>query len=79
MNWEPSDTARLRDYTVKSGNKLRAFLQSQIPTIKGTSIESVALEAKYKEGCEFMLRQFDSLLVEPDKSDDASNGSFAAM
>jgi len=79
MKWEQSDSARLREYHQKSGGKLLAFLKSQVPNTTGKTIESVALEAKFKEGCEFVLRQIDDILADDSKTDDASTGSFASM
>lgn len=79
MTWEPSDSARLREYHQKSGGKLRAFFQSQIPIITGKNIEQVALEAMHKQGCEFMLKQLDDLLADNPAADDASSGAFTSM
>jgi hypothetical protein len=79
MIWEPSDSARLREYHQKSGGKMLALLRQQVPVIQGTTIESVALEAKFKEGCEHMLKQIEWMLIHNPASDDASNGSFAKM
>lgn len=56
-----------------------AFLKAQVPNTTGKTIESVALEAKFKEGCEFVLRQIDDILADDNKADDASSGSFASM
>lgn len=56
-----------------------AFLKSQVPNTTGKTIESVALEAKFKEGCEFVLRQIDDILADDSKADDASTSSFASM
>ena len=56
-----------------------AYLKSIIPMTTGKTIESVALEAKFKEGCEFVLRQIDDILADESNADDATNGSFASM
>lgn len=77
--WEQSDTSRLRDYHVRTGGLLRAYLASRVPRISGTTIESVALEAKFKEGCEHMLREFDALLEQVKQPDDSAAASFASM
>jgi len=79
MTWQTSDSARFREYNSKTNGKLRAYLQSVVPITKGTTIESVALEAKYKEGCEFIIRQIDDILLDENKQDDASSASFASM
>lgn len=80
MNWEPSDTARLKDYHKKSGGRLRAYLASIVPAQLGnSSIEQVALAAKYKEGCEFMLRAIDNILSEEQQPDDGSSSGFTSM
>ena len=79
MNWDTSDSAKFREYDQRTGGKLRAFLKARIPLINGTTIESVALEAKYKEGCEFMLRQLDDILADRSQIDDNSSGGFTAM
>jgi len=79
MNWETSDSARFREYHQKSGGKLIGFLYSQIPPTTGKTIESVALEAKYKEGAEFILRQMNDILLDENKNDDASSASFVSM
>lgn len=79
MKWEQSDSSRFREYHQKTGGKLVAYLRSVIPMTTGTTIESVALEAKFKEGGEFVLRQIDDILADESRSDDAANGSFASM
>ena len=79
MKWEQSDSSRFREYHQKSGGKLVAYLKSIIPMTTGKTIESVALEAKFKEGCEFVLRQIDDILADESNADDATNGSFASM
>ena len=79
MTWETSDSARFRDYNNKTGGKLIAYLYSIIPPTTGKTIESVALEAKYKEGAEFILRQINDILLDENKSDDASSASFISM
>jgi hypothetical protein len=79
MKWEQSDSSRFREYHQKTGGKLVAYLRSVIPMTTGNTIESVALEAKFKEGGEFVLRQIDDILAEENRNDDAANGSFASM
>lgn len=77
--WDQSDTSRLRDYHIRTNGILRAYLASRVPRISGTTIESVALEAKFKEGCEHMLREFDSLLETVNQPDDSGTAPFASM
>lgn len=79
MNWEQSDSARFREYDSKTGGKLRAFIRSVIPNTSGKTIEQVALEAKYKEGAEFVLRKLDEMISDVNKGDDASSASFTSM
>ena len=79
MKWEQSDSSRFREYHQKTGGKLVAYLRSVIPMTTGNTIESVALEAKFKEGGEFVLRQIDDILADEIRNDDAANGSFASM
>jgi hypothetical protein len=50
--WKQEDTSLLRDYNAKAKGKLIEFLKSQCPPVLGTSIEEVALEAKFKQGYE---------------------------
>jgi len=79
MKWETSDSARFRDYNAKTGGKLIDYLQSIIPITTGKTIEQVALEAKYKEGAEFIVSQLKDILSDENKQDDASSASFTSM
>jgi len=79
MKWETSDSARFREYNSKTGGKLITFLQSVVPITTGNTIEQVALEAKYKEGAEFIIRQLNDILLDENKQDDASSASFTSM
>ena len=79
MNWDASDSARFREYHQKTGGRLRAYLRSLVPLTTGKTIESVALEAKYKEGCEFIIRQLDDIISDENRVEDASSASFIAM
>lgn len=79
MKWENSDSARFRDYHHKTGGKLVAYLRSLVPVTTGTTIEQVALEAKYKEGAEFLISQLDSMISDENNQDDASSASFVSM
>jgi hypothetical protein len=79
MLWQSSDSARFREYNSKTGGKLIAFLRSVVPNTTGKTIEEVALEAKYKEGAEFIIQQLNDILLDENKQDDASSASFASM
>jgi len=79
MIWQSSDSARFREYNSKTNGKLVAFLRSVIPNTNGKTIEEVALQAKYKEGAEFILSQINDILLDENKQDDASSASYASM
>jgi hypothetical protein len=79
MNWEESDIALLRDYHKRSGGKLLQVLQSRIPICNGKTIETVALEAKYKEGYERAVKDVQEMLSDPDQNFDPSSGKFIEM
>jgi len=79
MLWQSSDSARFREYNSKTNGKLIAFLRSVVPNTTGKTIEEVALEAKYKEGAEFIIQQLNDILLDENKQDDASSASFASM
>lgn len=79
MTWEQSDSVKLREYLQKTKYRLRAYLQSRIPLTTGTTIEEVALSAKYKEGFEFALREIDALANQEDEEKDPSAGNFTTM
>jgi hypothetical protein len=50
-----------------------------IPLCDGKTIEEVALQAKYKEGYERVLKEIDSIISSKTNEDDASNGGFTTM
>jgi hypothetical protein len=79
MKWTESDTARLRKYHAESGGKLFSYLRTRVPKTSGKTIEEVALQAKYKEGCEFIIKELDDLLDAEQGADDASSGTFTSM
>jgi len=79
MKWEQSDSSRLREYHQKSGGKLTAYLKSRIPFCQGKTIESVALEAKYKEGFEKVIKEIEDLLGMEEDASDPSAGGFTPM
>jgi len=79
MNWTSEDSVKFRDYLQKNGFKFRSYLQSIIPTCDGKTIEEVALQAKYKEGFEKVLKEIDSIISDKNNEDDASNGNFTTM
>lgn len=79
MNWEKQDTARLKDYFSKTGNRLRIYLHGRIPLCDGKTIEEVALKARYKEGYERALKDIDDLVSEIEDDADPASGNFTAM
>lgn len=79
MNWEESDVATFRDYHKRSGGKLLQVMLSRIPLCSGKTIETVALEAKYKEGYEKAVKDIQEMLADPAQDFDPSSGKFAEM
>lgn len=79
MKWEQSDSSRLREYHQKTGGRMLAYLKSRIPLCQGNTIESVALEAKYKEGFEKVIKEIEDLLGAEDAPVDPSAGGFTSM
>jgi len=77
--WNASDSARYRQYHQQTGGKLLNHLRSIIPPLLGKTIEEVALEAKHKDGCEFIIRQIEAILLDQPAGDDAASGSFSSM
>lgn len=77
--WTEQDSSRFRDYHRASGGKLIRLLRASIPPMLGKTIESVALEAKHKEGCEFILGLMEEMLSEKRESGDAASGTFTNM
>ena len=79
MNWELGDSALLREYHQKTGGKLLAFLKTRLPLCNGKTIEEVALQAKYKEGFEKMIKEIEDLIAMQESPNDPTSGSFTAM
>jgi hypothetical protein len=79
MKWTSADSVTLREYLNKSGNKLIEYYRSRIPLCDGKSIEEVALQAKFKEGFEFAIRELQTLAFEIEENQDATSGNFTAM
>jgi hypothetical protein len=79
MKWNPTDSVQFRDYNKKTSGRLITYLGTIIPKTTGKTIESVALEAKYKEGCEFIVGQLQQILIDENKGDDASSASYSSM
>ena len=77
--WNQSDSARFRQYHQATAGRLLAHLRSQLPVLTGTTIEQVALEAKHKEGAEYIIRVLEEILSEPLQADDSSAGAFTSM
>jgi hypothetical protein len=79
MKWTNADSVALREYLIKSGNKLIEYYRSRIPLCDGKTIEEVALQAKFKEGFEFAIRELQDLSANNEENQDASAGNFTAM
>lgn len=79
MKWTSADSVTLREYLIKSGNKLIEYYRSRIPLCDGKTIEEVALQAKFKEGFEFAIRELRDLSSMNEENQDASAGNFTAM
>jgi len=79
MEWKNSDSASLRNYDSSTGSKLRAYLRSRVPVLRGETIEAVALSSKEKAGAEYMLSVIDELLAEQMNQTDGSATGFTTM
>jgi hypothetical protein len=79
MKWTSSDSVPLREYLIKSGYKLVDYYRSRIPLCDGKTIEEVALQAKFKEGFEFAIRELKDLSSMNEENQDATAGNFTAM
>ena len=79
MKWTSSDSVPLREYLIKSGYKLVDYYRSRIPLCDGKTIEEVALQAKFKEGFEFAIRELQDLSLMNEENQDATAGNFTAM
>lgn len=79
MEWTSSDTANLRKYDNLTGGKLRAYLRTRVPQLKGDTIEAVALSSKEKAGAEHLLAVIDELLTEQKIQKDGSETGFTTM
>jgi hypothetical protein len=77
--WDQSDSARFRAYYQQTGGKLLRYLREQVPPLLGTTIESVALEAKHKEGCERIIKTIEAILQDNQQADDSSSGNYSSM
>jgi hypothetical protein len=62
-----------------TGGKLRAYLRTRLPRLRGDSIESVALSSKEKEGAEYILSVIDELLTGSKIQKDGSDTGFTSM
>jgi hypothetical protein len=77
--WNPSDSARYRQYHQQTGGRLIQHLRSVVPPLLGKTIEQVALEAKFKEGAEYIIRQIENALTDNPPGDDSSSGGYSQM
>jgi hypothetical protein len=62
--WNASDSARFRQYHQQTGGRLIQHLRNSVPPLLGKTIEEVALEAKHKDGCEYVIRIIEGFLAE---------------
>jgi hypothetical protein len=79
MEWTSADSAQLRKYDNATGSRLRAYLRTRIPAIRGETIEAVALSSKEKAGAEYMLGVIEELLAEQKTQTDGSGTGFTNM
>jgi hypothetical protein len=79
MTWNQSDSARFRQYNQQSGGKLLTHLRGNIPPLLGKTIEEVALEAKFKEGAESIIKTLEAIIQDQTQSDDSSTSSYSSM
>jgi hypothetical protein len=77
--WNQADSARFRQYHQQTGGKLIAHLRNNIPPLLGTTIESVALEAKYKEGAELIIKTLEAIIQDQSQTDDSSTSNYSSM
>jgi hypothetical protein len=77
--WNQSDSARFRQYHQQSGGKLLAHLRANISPLLGKTIEQVALEAKFKEGAESVIKTLEAIIQDQNQSDDSSTSSYSSM
>jgi hypothetical protein len=54
-------------------------LKTRLPLCNGKTIEEVALQAKYKEGSEKMIKEIEDLIAMQESPNDPTSGSFTAM
>lgn len=79
MDWTQSDSARFRAYHQQTGGKLLRHLRANVPPMLGTTIESIALEAKHKEGCERIIKAIEAILEDNQQTDDGSSSNHFSM
>jgi hypothetical protein len=79
MEWTSTDAVNLRKFDQATGSRLRAYLKTRVPQLKGDTIEAVALSRKEKAGAEYMLAVIDELLSEQKIQTDGSGTGFTTM
>jgi hypothetical protein len=79
MEWTSADSVNLRKYDNSTGSRLRAYLRTRVPQLKGDTIEAVALSSKEKAGAEYMLTVIDELMTEQKIQKDGSDTGFTTM
>jgi len=79
MEWTSTDSVHLRKYDQSTSSRLRAYLRTRVPQLRGDTIEAVALSSKEKSGAEYILNVIDELLTEQKTQTDGSGTGFTTM
>lgn len=79
MEWTSTDSVHLRKYDQSTNSRLRAYLRTRVPQLRGDTIEAVALSSKERAGAEYMLSVIDELLTEQKTQTDGSGTGFITM
>jgi hypothetical protein len=79
MEWTNTDSVHLRKYDQSTNSRLRAYLRTRVPQLRGDTIEAVALSSKEKAGAEYIINVIDELLAEQKTQTDGSGTGFTTM
>jgi hypothetical protein len=79
MEWKESNASQLNRYNHESGGALIKLLLSRLPKLKGTTIEEVALNSKFKEGYEEAINDILFALEPVKRPTDGANGGFTSF
>jgi len=79
MEWTNTDSVHLRKYDQSTNSRLRAYLRTRVPQLRGDTIEAVALSSKEKAGAEYLINVIDELLAEQKTQTDGSGTGFTTM